>query len=92
MIKQIAHICLRTEDLQRTEAFYCQALGMERFFEFERKGVLFGYYLKAGSDTFIEVFKGDPGEEAQLVDPGEISLELVETLVVELEGLGVELE
>ena len=66
MIKQIAHICLRTGDLQKTEAFWCQALGMERFFSFERNGELFGFYLKAGANTFVEVFQGDPGEEGNI--------------------------
>jgi catechol 2,3-dioxygenase-like lactoylglutathione lyase family enzyme len=61
MIKRLAHICLHSEDLQKTEAFYCQALGMERYFDFEKDGELFGFYLKAGSGTFIEVFKGSPG-------------------------------
>ncbi|MGC9450641.1 MAG: VOC family protein [Oceanipulchritudo sp.] len=66
MIKQLAHICLRTEDLEKTSEYYCQALGMERFFDFERQGSLFGYYLKAGRNTFIEVFKGDPGAEGNI--------------------------
>jgi catechol 2,3-dioxygenase-like lactoylglutathione lyase family enzyme len=66
MIRQLAHICLRTEDLEKTAAYYCQALGMERFFDFERNGACFGYYLKAGANTFIEVFKGNPGMEGNI--------------------------
>lgn len=62
MIKRLAHVCIHTNDLRKTEDFYCHALGMDRHFDFEKAGDLFGFYLKAGNDTFIEVFKGNPGE------------------------------
>lgn len=61
MIKRLAHACIHSNDLAATEAFYCGALGMERYFDFEKDGNLFGYYLKAGDSTYIEVFKGQPG-------------------------------
>lgn len=62
MIKQLAHLCIHTQDLAETERFYCEALGCERGFEFERNGRLFGFYLKLGQNTFIEVFEGNPGD------------------------------
>ena len=62
MIKQLAHINIRTKDLQGTHDFYCQALGFTHGFDFQKNGKWFGYYLKAGSQTFIEVFEGDPGQ------------------------------
>lgn len=61
MVTQLAHICIHTSDLEKTARFYCEALGLERGFEFIKDGALFGYYLKLGNNTFIEVFKGDPG-------------------------------
>lgn len=61
MIKQLAHVCIHTQDLDATEAFYRDVLGMEKSFNFEREGAHFGYYLKAGNNSFIEVFKGNPG-------------------------------
>lgn len=61
MIKRLAHACIHTRDLTKTETFYCGGLGMERWFDFERDGELFGFYLKAGDLSFIEVFKGEPG-------------------------------
>lgn len=67
MINQLAHICIHSTDLLRTEAFYVGILGMERHFDFEREGELFGFYLKAGENTFIEVFKGESS------DPGNIN-------------------
>ena len=66
MIKQLAHICIRSIDLAATEKFYCDGLGMERHFEFERNGQLFGFYLKAGTSTFIEVFQGETGETGNI--------------------------
>ena len=66
MIKRLAHVCIFSTDLAETEAFYRQALGMERHFDFEKDGKLFGFYLKAGANTFIEVFKGDPGDEGNI--------------------------
>jgi catechol 2,3-dioxygenase-like lactoylglutathione lyase family enzyme len=61
MIKQIAHLCIHTSDLQKTQHFYTEVLGLKVAFQFERKGEPFGYYFALGGNTFIEVFKGDPG-------------------------------
>ena len=62
MTKQLAHVCIYSTDLEETARFYFKALDLEKGFEFVKDGVLFGYYIKLGSNTFIEVFKGDPGE------------------------------
>jgi catechol 2,3-dioxygenase-like lactoylglutathione lyase family enzyme len=62
MISQLAHICIHSSDLEETARFYFEALGLEKGFEFIKDGALFGYYIKLGNNTFIEVFKGDPGE------------------------------
>jgi len=62
MIRQLAHICIHTLDLDQTLRFYTDVLGMEKGFDFERKGEPHGYYLKLGGRTYIEVFPGDPGE------------------------------
>lgn len=66
MIKQLAHICIHTTDLEKTAAFYCDGLGMERHFDFERAGEWFGYYLRVGANTFIEVFQGDSGKPGNI--------------------------
>lgn len=62
MIQQLAHICIHTHDIQATEHFYCKALGLEKGFEFIRRGKRFGFYLKCGQHTFIEVFEGNQSE------------------------------
>lgn len=56
MIKGIAHVCLGTDDLKGTEDFYCGVLDLKKLFLFEKNKETFGFYLKAGNDTFIEVF------------------------------------
>ena len=56
MIKGIAHVCIGTSELQATEDFYCDILGMEKVFSFKKDEEIKGFYLKAGHDTFIEVF------------------------------------
>lgn len=56
MIKRLAHVCIDAVDLERTEQFYVDLLGMEIAFEFMRRGERIGFYLQAGETTFIEVF------------------------------------
>jgi catechol 2,3-dioxygenase-like lactoylglutathione lyase family enzyme len=62
MITQLAHICINSPDLELTERFYTKGLGFSIGFRFEKQGKPFGFYVKAGNMTFIEVFKGDPGK------------------------------
>jgi catechol 2,3-dioxygenase-like lactoylglutathione lyase family enzyme len=59
MIKQIAHICLTSKDLDASLKYYIGALGLDKHFEFIRDGKIFGFYLKAGEGTFIEIFQGE---------------------------------
>lgn len=61
MITRLAHICIHTQDLAETERFYCDVLGLEKGFDFIKDDALFGFYIKLGNDSFIEVFKGNPG-------------------------------
>jgi catechol 2,3-dioxygenase-like lactoylglutathione lyase family enzyme len=61
-IKSLAHICIKTTDLQKTEDFYCGALGMTKLFNFVWDKAVIGFYMKAANDTFIEVFlSGETG-------------------------------
>jgi len=56
MLKQVAHICIMSTDLDATERFYTDLLGLQRSFSFYKDGELFGFYLGLGNRTFIEVF------------------------------------
>lgn len=73
MIRQLAHICIHARDLDETARYYFDALGLEKGFEFKKDDALIGYYIKLGHNTFIEVFKGTPG------DPGNIAHVSLET-------------
>ncbi|HTM76026.1 MAG TPA: VOC family protein [Devosia sp.] len=56
IIKKIAHACIFAHDLEATEQFYRDVLGIEVVFRFMKAGKLIGYYLDAGGATHIEVF------------------------------------
>ena len=56
LIRSVAHACIKTTSLEQTAAFYCDALGLKKHFEFTRKGQTIGLYLKAANESFVEVF------------------------------------
>jgi len=57
MIKQLAHLCLKTSQLDRMTAFYRDALGATvRFRYLNKAGEPIGCYFALGENTFIEVF------------------------------------
>jgi len=56
-IKQVAHACIFAHDLEKTERFYRDVLGLDVAFRFQRGEEPVGFYLDLGGRTFIEVFK-----------------------------------
>ncbi len=50
-----AHICIKTEDLDKTEEFYTQVLGLEKVFNFTKGRKRLGFYLRISDMQFIEV-------------------------------------
>jgi len=63
MIKSLAHLCILSKDLNRSQDFYCGALGLKRHFDFFKEGELFGFYLQLAPGQFIEIFKAGPKAE-----------------------------
>ena len=57
MLRGIAHVCLNVKDLDRSVAFYCDALGMKHAFDFVRDGKRYGVYLHVAGRNFIELFQ-----------------------------------
>ncbi len=55
-IKQIAHACMMTHDLAASEHFYCDVLGLNKAFIFNKGGKKIGLYIEAGARTWIEIF------------------------------------
>ena len=87
MIKQLAHICIHSNDLAKTEKFYCEGLGLEKGFEFIKEEECIGFYLKFGNQTFIEVFKGDPPEVGN-INHFALETEQMDQLIENLNSLG----
>jgi len=57
MIKQLAHLCLKTSRLEEMTAFYRDALGATLKFNYRNKeGRAIGCYFAFGENTFVEVF------------------------------------
>jgi catechol 2,3-dioxygenase-like lactoylglutathione lyase family enzyme len=55
-ITSLAHVCIRTTDLEKTRHFYSETLGMPVQFRFTKNGKVIGLYLKASDRTFLEFF------------------------------------
>ncbi len=62
-IKSLAHVCLKSTDLDATAKFYCDALGMTKLFDFTRGGKIIGFYMKATNESFVEVFLASETEK-----------------------------
>ncbi len=58
MFRQLAHVCLFTDDLERMRRYYVDGLGLTLAFPLENPSTkrVFGLYFAAGHSTFIEVF------------------------------------
>jgi catechol 2,3-dioxygenase-like lactoylglutathione lyase family enzyme len=56
MLKQLAHVCIMSTDLEATERFYCDLFGLKKSFVFYKGDEVFGFYLGLENRTFIEVF------------------------------------
>ena len=57
MIKQLAHLCFKTSQLEAMTTFYRDALGASVKFRYRNKaGQPIGCYFAFGEKTFVEVF------------------------------------
>ena len=57
MITRLAHVCLKTADLERMTDFYTHVLGLNIKFSFlNARGQVFGHYFELGSMSFLEIF------------------------------------
>lgn len=92
IVKQIAHICIFSKDLQQTEDFYTNVLGFNKLFSFTRDGKVFGYYLDAGGDTHVEVFLKTEAEFAETNQINHICFEVIniDDAITHIRAQGVE--
>jgi catechol 2,3-dioxygenase-like lactoylglutathione lyase family enzyme len=57
VIRQLAHLCLFTDQLGEMRRFYADTLGLRLAFPLRNPaGEAFGLYFDAGHSTFVEVF------------------------------------
>ncbi len=63
---------------------------MKVAFRFERNGELFGYYFAMGNNTFVEVFKGDPGGSGGIKHLA-IEVEDMDGMIARVKSHGVEI-
>ena len=57
MIKRLAHLCFKTDQLDKMIHFYRDILGLPIKFTLTNKdGLVFGYYFECGSQSFLEIF------------------------------------
>jgi lactoylglutathione lyase len=57
MIKRLAHVCFKTDQLDNMVAFYKDVIGLDIKFNFKLEdGFIFGYYFDLGNTTFLEIF------------------------------------
>jgi catechol 2,3-dioxygenase-like lactoylglutathione lyase family enzyme len=92
-IKQVAHTCIFAHDLDRTEAFYRDVLGIPTAFTFMRGEERIGYYLDFGARTFVEVFRKADSSFAETNQINHICLETedLDGLLAHVRAQGVEI-
>lgn len=91
-IKQVAHICIGANNLDDAEHFYCEVLGMERGFDFIKDGELYGFYAKAGENTYIEIFTqaGATNAHSPLMKHLCLEVENIDSAIADIRAKGVD--
>lgn len=91
LIKQVAHTCIFAHDLDATEAFYRDVLGIPKAFDFKRGDDWVGFYLQPGARTFIEVFlkPGTSFDETNQINHICLETEDLDVLLAHVRGQGV---
>lgn len=93
MITNLAHACFTVSDLDRSQHFYADLLGLTPAFDFiDDAGHRFGVYLYLGGRSFLELFTGELGQPAAGQSFRHICLEVddIQATVAALRSKGVE--
>lgn len=63
MLKALAHVCLRVQNLPASIEFYVNKVGLKHAFDFTNdQGERFGVYLHVAGRGFVELFQAQEGE------------------------------
>ncbi|WJH36650.1 VOC family protein [Paenibacillus sp. CC-CFT747] len=98
MIKQIGHIALKVQDMERSLEFYCGVLGFQKAFDLkDDAGNPWIEYIKIGNGQFIELFYGgenkpDPVERRIGYDHLCLEVEDIQAVADHLRSKGVTLD
>ena len=89
-VRQLAHVCIFSSDLEATQRFYEDVLGLSVQFNFLREGKHFGYYLNTGGRSFVEVFlKPEAGfDETDRINHLCLEVEDIDAAIAHIEGRG----
>ena len=93
MIRALAHACFVVSDLEKSLAFYRDALDLQPAFDFtDDTGRRFGVYRKIGGRSFLELFEGVAAPPKDDASYRHICLEVddIERTVNEIRDRGVE--
>ncbi len=67
MLTNLAHVCIETNDLEKTETFY-RILSLKRQFDFKNlQGELVAFYLAFNNNTYVEVIKTTKPKQPGLI-------------------------
>ncbi len=67
MLTNLAHVCIETNDLEKTETFY-RILSLKRQFDFKNlQGELVAFYLAFTNNTYVEVIKTTKPKQPGLI-------------------------
>ena len=90
MQTNLAHVCIETSDLDKTEAFY-RILGLERRFDFRNlQNELVAFYLAFGNKTYVEVIKTSNPKPPGLIKHFAIEVDDIDAARDELLSNGVD--
>lgn len=92
MIKQLAHVCISSTNLEASEKFYVEGLKLSKVFNFLRDNKVIGFYFAAGGNNYIEVFEaGQVDNEAKLpIRHFCLQVDDLESVIAHVRGQGYE--
>ena len=90
MKTKLAHVCIESTDLDKSEEFY-NLLGLSRRFEFRNQdNELVGFYLAFDNETYIEVIKVSEGKSEGVVKHFAIEVDDIDACFNALKDANVE--
>lgn len=92
-VKQVAHVCIFANDLNETQSFYEDVLGLDIAFNFLRDDKIFGFYLNTGGRSHVEVFLKPEAafDEKNQINHMCLEVENIDNAIAHIRGKNVEI-